>query len=96
MIFDDVINNDNKNNIIYSLSSLLTTDNFSRHICHNHYSMENLDTDLINSACSAIRHAFDINGDTNIHIGYCCDDALADTVRVSVMVAELSHFYKAH
>ncbi len=32
MIFDDVINNDNKTNIIYSLSSLLTTDNIHHSI----------------------------------------------------------------
>ena len=33
-----------------------------------------------------ITDAFDVNDDITIQIGYCRDDALADTVRVSVMV----------
>ncbi len=46
----------------------------------------NLNTELIEATSSAITDAFDVNDDTTIHIGYCRDDALADTVRVSVMV----------
>jgi len=56
----------------------------------------NLNTNLVEANSSEITDTFDINGDATIHIGYRCDDALADTLRVSVMVAELSHFYKAH
>jgi len=47
----------------------------------------NLNTESIEATSSAIIDAFDINDDTAIHIGYCHDDALADTVRVSVMVS---------
>jgi len=46
----------------------------------------NLNTEFIETTSSAITDAFDVNDDTTIHIGYCRDDALADTVRVSVMV----------
>jgi hypothetical protein len=46
----------------------------------------NLNTETIESTSSAITDTLNINGDTTIHIGYCRDDALADTVRVSVMV----------
>lgn len=35
-----------------------------------------------------ITNTFNTNDDTTIHIGYCRDDALVDTVRVSVMVVD--------
>ena len=104
---DEVINDDNKN-FHYSSSSLLTNDNFSKHITetiipsleYQSYQLSskqtiyaiitthsnNLNTKFIEVASSAITNAFDINDDTTIHIGYCRDDALADTLRVSVMV----------
>jgi len=46
----------------------------------------NLNTNFVETVSSAITDALNINDDTTIHIGYCRDDALADTVRVSVMV----------
>jgi cell division GTPase FtsZ len=45
-----------------------------------------LNTNLVEATSSAITDAFDINDDTTIHIGYCHDDAITDTVRVSVIV----------
>ncbi len=46
----------------------------------------NLNTELIEGTSSVLTDTFNINDDTTIHIGYCRDDALVDTVRVSVMV----------
>jgi hypothetical protein len=47
----------------------------------------NSNTNFVETVSSAITDTFNINDDTTIHIGYCRDDALADTARVSVMVA---------
>jgi len=58
-----------------SIYTIITTNN------------SNLNTESMEVTSSAITNAFDVNDDTTIHIGYCRDDAIVGTVRVSVMVA---------